>query len=517
METLNIGRRKQKPADPLFEEVVIKEEPIEKHDILIPEPKSTSNQSKRQRTSRHVQVDQEDFYRYVVGAKVKLKADEEPIFLPDSGVADSQCRFCLRKVDKCYLKLIEGALKVKVRSVFKLKVHPYDSYPYVCVNCSNLVHAMFDFQESVIRSKILLRGGKVETCDNGDDWVSSKHVAATDTCRVMVERHRNFIERMYYEYEQKLNGVEYPLVNITEEEGTIHKKDENISKDDESVEPFECMAEILGEDRTPTEENPVQVKVELESSEFNAADSAEENNSGRESNDSVQHDDSDADYRPDLSRKGLSKPVYTSSSEGSDTDGSRKVTQVKRKRGRPKKVASAAKPKAKKERKPYETHFVCNVCGKTLHSASKESHMNQHKGVQPYACPYENCGQKFYSKTNRNRHITRIHNKKVCDICGLTVMNSVDKIKEHMMHHETAEESIACNICGKKFWTHKYMRRHMIIHTDLFPYECQYCGRKFKHKASKDTHEKNMHEKKHDFGSAIGAASSSAVFDNSIV
>ncbi|XP_055586794.1 zinc finger protein 181-like [Uranotaenia lowii] len=507
MDGNQIHSRKRKAPKPLFEEVVVKE-PIDKNIRMLPESQPSTSNSRRHRTSRHVQVDQEDFYRYAVGTKSKLKADEDPIFLADNAVIDSQCRFCLRKVDKSYLKLIEGALKAKVRSMFKLKVHPYDSYPYVCINCNNYVHAMFDFYESVIKSKILLRSEKVELIEDNSEWVSTKHVAAADTCRGILSRHRNHIERIYEAYEYRSN----------EQENFSVEKTESSAEDEKTVtKELSLIEECANEDEIG--ENLVEVKVEPDLSEHDddVGNGNEDNDDCDQSNDSDTVDnENDGDYQPaSKSPKNKIKIIDETNSESDNTNNSEAEATVKVKKGKRRKGTSEAKSKVKKKpgerkvRKPYEKYFVCTICGKTLHSATKESHMNQHSGVQPYTCPHEGCGVKFYAKAHRNRHISRFHNKKICDICGCSVLNSAGRMRDHMMHHATTEEAVACGICGKKFWTENYLRRHMIIHTDLFPHDCRYCGRKFKHKASKDTHERNMHEKKNDFGPVGDARSNS--------
>ncbi|XP_055588495.1 transcriptional repressor CTCF-like [Uranotaenia lowii] len=521
--------------EPLFEEVVVKLEP-EDCDSLVPESdeepirrkkkrlKPASKNRNRQRMSRQVQVNMEDLDRHLDKDKSKgaweLDRDDEPIFLPDNVVIDSQCRFCLRKLDKSHLNVIERSLKAKMRLVFKIRIHPYDSYPFVCTNCTNLIHMLVDFREALVKSKILLKQEKTELEEG--NWVAPEHLAAAALCREIVDQHRKRVEEIYNAYQQRLKDAEEL------EQGKLKE----IAQAHSVVKKLEIAVDFAVEEPTDTSSSVLVKQDDTSQEKEGNTDNwfaVKEENSDSSDADNVQNfdddDSEDEDYKPTDSKQDVMTKSPDESDE-SDSDAKLIDIPVVRKRGRPKKgTAPAPKlPKEKQERKPRKpreskpkgepqdncaTHSLCPICGKSIHITSKEAHMNQHSGVQPYKCPFEGCNLTFYGKYHRSRHIKRMHSNNggartnECDICGKTIRGSLAVLKQHQLRHAVTDKNIVCNVCGQAFWMLKYLKKHMIIHTDLFPYECQYCGKKFKHKASKDTHEKNVHEKKNNFGAAV--------------
>ncbi|XP_055588498.1 zinc finger protein 37-like isoform X2 [Uranotaenia lowii] len=547
METRNKGSSRRSPLEsiPLIEEVVVKLEPDECATLLpesddeplmrrrkrsSPAPKSRS----RHRTSRHVQVDPDDLDRHL-GKKGnwELEREDEPLFLPGNAVVDSQCRCCLRKLDKSHLLLIERSLKTKMRLVFKVRVHPYDSYPFVCVNCTNLIHALADFREALVKSKILLK--QEQAVLNDDSWISPEHLASVAMCRKLVDQHRKHVEAIYEDYQMRLRAADDQEIKETQEtEQTVSKEEKvKIAEDIQTAEQTTDIQEekveetLSGKNSIASEPcSPLNIK---ESSDY---DDNDEDNSNDE-------DSEDEDYEPP-EEKQFSKTVFSNiklkTNEATDYNCESQQESIevimKRKRGRPRKDGSlsAPKPQTQKKVKKHKNprlpkpkpepldksarHALCPICGKSVHITAKEAHMNQHSGVQPYKCPFEGCNLTFYGKNYWSRHIKRMHGNNGgvhtndCDICGKTIRGSLGVLREHQARHALTDKNVVCNVCGQRFWLAKHLKQHMIIHTDLFPYECQYCGKKFKHKASKDTHEKNVHEKKNNFGSVATFSSS---------
>lgn len=99
--------------------------------------------------------------------------------------------------------------------------------------------------------------------------------------------------------------------------------------------------------------------------------------------------------------------------------------------------------------------FICTDCSKIFSSLRKlKRHHTVHlpdelKLVHP--CQY--CDKKFSKRVNVQAHIRAIH---VC------------------------ERPFVCEECGKSFQTKGALKEHQITHSDVSPFQCHYCPKKFK-------------------------------------
>ena len=64
-----------------------------------------------------------------------------------------------------------------------------------------------------------------------------------------------------------------------------------------------------------------------------------------------------------------------------------------------------------------------------------------------------------------------------------------------MVHHLGFKRFI-CNFCGKEFAQNQYLKEHINIHTNKFPYLCKFpgCTAKFKQRSRLCVHKKKMHQ-----------------------
>ena len=64
-----------------------------------------------------------------------------------------------------------------------------------------------------------------------------------------------------------------------------------------------------------------------------------------------------------------------------------------------------------------------------------------------------------------------------------------------MIHH-IGFKRFVCNFCGKDFAQNQYLKEHINIHTNKFPYPCEFpgCSAKFKQRSRLCLHNKKMHQ-----------------------
>ena len=111
--------------------------------------------------------------------------------------------------------------------------------------------------------------------------------------------------------------------------------------------------------------------------------------------------------------------------------------------------------------------FQCSECNKGFnHRNAYDAHINGHRGLSPHICP--KCGATFRSVSSLCYH------KRGCGVVSNT---------------------LKCSECQKKFKREKYLREHMLIHTDPKSYQCSTCGKTFNHRTSLKGHKQR---KKHE-------------------
>ncbi|XP_058815025.1 zinc finger protein 614-like [Topomyia yanbarensis] len=121
---------------------------------------------------------------------------------------------------------------------------------------------------------------------------------------------------------------------------------------------------------------------------------------------------------------------------------------------------------------------MCDICGKTIQKVLIESHLNRHRGVQPYAC--EQCGLQFHCKNNFRKHVQRSHainDEVACEICDKVLVSQI-AYKQHLrsVHRE---RKFQCVICGLKIHSKRALEQHMDIHNQKRDFVCPHCGKTF--------------------------------------
>jgi len=95
----------------------------------------------------------------------------------------------------------------------------------------------------------------------------------------------------------------------------------------------------------------------------------------------------------------------------------------------------------------------------------------------------ETCKERFVTDKNLKKHIDNNLCKGIkyykCGKCDLMFDSRFD-LNEHEEVHGELARNIQCHLCGAKFKAQKYLRKHLLSHTNIKPFTCDVCGKGFK-------------------------------------
>ncbi|XP_055610747.1 zinc finger protein 2-like [Uranotaenia lowii] len=405
--------------------------------------------------------------------------------------SSSQCRMCLRKVPVEYLAPLDGTCLSNFESFFACVIDATNQF--VCDNCTNLMDILVNFKQAVLDANRILEYGSFTL--QGSFWQDPDNVEAVAKSRIMVEYHL-----------QELNSmVECSVENVDDEEKMemfrgfddthlIAKKSDSDSSEEMIYRHYDDSEDIQLEDSNMIPGPPdEEIEIEFEEIPIETKPSIKPTSSKT----SVASKKRKPHRKGTSEQTSLEKPTIESKSSRNESSNKAKKSHKKATDGM---IINTKKKKIRKPLTYNQTHVLCDFCGKTIHIMTREHHLNEHKGIQPYRCE-KGCDRRFYGVLHKQRHEHRMHGgsdggakTQECDICGKVIRGCVNDLNLHKKVHEGKE--FRCETCGKTYTQRRFLLRHRIVHLDVYRYECNYCSKKFKYKASLKGHEKSVHEKK---------------------
>ena len=128
--------------------------------------------------------------------------------------------------------------------------------------------------------------------------------------------------------------------------------------------------------------------------------------------------------------------------------------------------------------------YECNQCGsKFSEKQALKYHTSVHSSRKEYRCDL--CNSLFKYASSLQKHIKSKHmpcvvdNMHTCNVCFKQYRHQ-RTLRMHFKIH-TGEGSIQSHVCKKEFRSDR-LKRHMTVHTDIYPHECLKCSKKFKYR-----------------------------------
>ena len=169
--------------------------------------------------------------------------------------------------------------------------------------------------------------------------------------------------------------------------------------------------------------------------------------------------------------------------------------------------------------------YICQTDGCNASFGKKhqlKAHTFVHTGIEPFQCLHEDCGRKFKTKAQYNRHVQRhgkerqqhkcneceeiflyrhlltkhkkqAHKKNfICKECN-KIFKSKENLKNHMKTHLETREKYKCDHCEKSYTKKSNLTKHVKVkHNNAKEYTCLVCSKSYAH-----NHSLNNHMKEH--------------------
>ncbi|XP_064651619.1 oocyte zinc finger protein XlCOF6-like [Lineus longissimus] len=178
------------------------------------------------------------------------------------------------------------------------------------------------------------------------------------------------------------------------------------------------------------------------------------------------------------------------------------------------------------KRRHLELQHMCEYCARSFADKSHlKMHIMTHTGEKPYECLH--CGWQYAQKGGLKKHeLTHVKGRQkgdnfTCAICDQSFENS-NLLNEHqskhsvkpwerpykcencpltfpnprrLMIHEAThndEKEFVCDLgdCGKVFRVRANLKKHMCLHSNELPFQCQYCSKTFSQRGYVKIHER---------------------------
>uniref|UniRef100_A0A182P9J3 Uncharacterized protein n=1 Tax=Anopheles epiroticus TaxID=199890 RepID=A0A182P9J3_9DIPT len=151
--------------------------------------------------------------------------------------------------------------------------------------------------------------------------------------------------------------------------------------------------------------------------------------------------------------------------------------------------------KLKDNGSPLQEQLCCPICRRLFVSEEKvKKHRSYKLNLSKQTC--RQCGRIFMKASGLREHQLRKHlNLKLdfaCEQCGKQFVSRCSLNKHRRVHEPSSNYPCSFVGCKAMFRDEQLMQRHFRnVHTEIKPYECGHCPKRFRAKESLDIHERS--------------------------
>ncbi|CAH1783720.1 unnamed protein product [Owenia fusiformis] len=145
--------------------------------------------------------------------------------------------------------------------------------------------------------------------------------------------------------------------------------------------------------------------------------------------------------------------------------------------------------------------YICFICSPIrIYPQQNCAYYRRHVKYHFKDLVCEQCGEKFKRKNGLKKHI-RVHHtvdrpkNYKCDMCVKAFRTPTEMNQHRKNIHDPNRERPLCPECGKTFSNVNILKRHLLTHLDIRPYECNICTRKFTQSGDLKIHKEKIHVK----------------------
>ncbi|KAJ8943828.1 hypothetical protein NQ318_020900 [Aromia moschata] len=126
--------------------------------------------------------------------------------------------------------------------------------------------------------------------------------------------------------------------------------------------------------------------------------------------------------------------------------------------------------------------YKCEICGKVFRVESRAvEHKYFHTGEKSFQC--EICGKFFRYSSFLSKHLKCTHSEILtgsplrfnCKLCNKHYATSSGLSRHKHKSHEKIDDSVLCDICGKRLTNRDGLKFHRRVHTGYKPFSCGVC------------------------------------------
>ncbi|XP_063706530.1 myoneurin [Culicoides brevitarsis] len=126
--------------------------------------------------------------------------------------------------------------------------------------------------------------------------------------------------------------------------------------------------------------------------------------------------------------------------------------------------------------------YECRFCHERFRNKDAlDRHVYHHTNERKFICSFEGCSSSYTNVAHLRRHVKRVHVDKVqnqsVDCIDADCAGTFSSIENMRRHFREVHQKVnyVCNNCSQSFRRKQQLKRHIILHTGEYPYQCEVC------------------------------------------